>query len=191
MRVAIAAVRTGAVAPAARDDAAGRFGVGDAVGFVDDELVAWGATAPTLEAVLAALAADAELVTCIAGEGAPLDGEAIAALAPVGVELELEDGGQPSYWWLLERRVAPALGLPRGVCGAARRLLPHRAEGRRGARPARAAPSVVERVLQGDACRPSLLTCGARSHTSQAVFGSRPRRRTTARGRAARVRFPR
>jgi DAK2 domain fusion protein YloV len=101
MRVAIAGVRTGAVAPAARDDAAGRFGVGDAVGFVDDELVAWGATAPTLEAVLAALAADAELVTCIAGEGAPLDADAIAAIAPAGVELELEDGGQPSYWWLL------------------------------------------------------------------------------------------
>ena len=51
MRVAIAAVRTGAVAPAAREDAAGRFGVGEAVGFVEDELVAWGATAPTLEAV--------------------------------------------------------------------------------------------------------------------------------------------
>ncbi len=101
MRVAIAAVRTGAVAPAARDDAAGRFGVGDAVGFVEDELVAWGEAAPTLEAVLTALAADAELVTCIAGEGAPLDGEAVAALAPASVELELEDGGQPSYWWLL------------------------------------------------------------------------------------------
>jgi len=101
MRDAIAAVRTGAVAPAAREDAAGRFSVGDAVGFVDDELVAWGEAAPTLEAVLAALAADAELVTCIAGEGAPLDGDAIAALAPAGVELDLEDGGQPSYWWLL------------------------------------------------------------------------------------------
>jgi hypothetical protein len=101
MAAAIAAVRTGAVAPAARADAAGRFGVGDAVGFVDDELVAWGETAPTLEAVLDALAADAELVTCIAGEGAPLDGAAVAALAPAGVELELEDGGQASYWWLL------------------------------------------------------------------------------------------
>ena len=101
MRVAIAGVRTGAVAPAARDDAAGRFGVGDAVGFVEDELVAWGEAAPTLEAVLTALAADAELVTCIAGEGAPLDAEAITALAPASVELELEDGGQPSYWWLL------------------------------------------------------------------------------------------
>ena len=101
MREALAGVRSGAVAPAARDDAAGRFGVGDAVGFVEDELVAWGEAAPTLAAVLAALAADAELVTCIAGEGAPLDAEAIAALAPSSVELELEDGGQPSYWWLL------------------------------------------------------------------------------------------
>jgi DAK2 domain fusion protein YloV len=101
MAEAIAAVRTGAVAPAAREDVAGRFAVGDAVGFVDDELVAWGDAAPTLEAVLDALAADAELVTCIAGEGAPLDGDAVAALAPAGVELELEDGGQPSYWWLL------------------------------------------------------------------------------------------
>jgi uncharacterized protein len=101
MQDALDAVRTGAVAPAARPDAAGRFAVGDAVGFVDDELVAWGEAAPTLEAVLAALAADAELVTCIAGEGAPLDADAIAALVPDGVELELEDGGQPAYWWLL------------------------------------------------------------------------------------------
>jgi hypothetical protein len=30
-----------------------------------------------------------------------LDGDAVAALAPAGVELELEDGGQPSWWWLL------------------------------------------------------------------------------------------
>jgi DAK2 domain fusion protein YloV len=98
---AIAAVRTGAVAPAAREDVAGRFVAGDAVGFVDDELVAWGEAAPTLGAVFAALGADAELVTCIIGEGAPLDGEAVAALAPPDVELELEDGGQPAYWWLL------------------------------------------------------------------------------------------
>jgi hypothetical protein len=101
MEAAIAAVRTGAVAPAAREDVAGRFAVGDAVGFVDEELVAWGDAAPTLEAVLDALAADAELVTCLAGEGAPLDGAAVAALAPAGVEFELEDGGQAAYWWLL------------------------------------------------------------------------------------------
>jgi dihydroxyacetone kinase-like predicted kinase len=101
MQEAIDAVRTGAVAPAARADAAGRFVVGDAVGFVDDDVVAWGKPAPTLEAVLVALAGDAELVTCIAGEGAPLDADAVTALAPDGVELELEEGGQPAYWWLL------------------------------------------------------------------------------------------
>lgn len=101
MREAIDAVRTGAVAPAARADPAGRFAVGEAVGFVESEVVAWGEPAPTLEAVLAALAADAELLTCIAGAGAPLDAEAVAALAPDGVELEVEEGGQPAYWWLL------------------------------------------------------------------------------------------
>jgi uncharacterized protein len=101
MQEAIDAVRTGAVAPAARPDTAGRFSVGDAVGFVDDEVVAWGQASATLEAVLADLAGDAELVTCIAGEGAPLDAAAVTALAPDGVELELEDGGQPAYWWLL------------------------------------------------------------------------------------------
>jgi uncharacterized protein len=101
MQEALDQLRTGGVAPAARADVAGRFGVGEAVGFVDDEIVAWGQAAPTLEAVLVDLADDAELLTCIAGDGAPLDGAAIAALAPAGVELELEDGGQPSYWWLV------------------------------------------------------------------------------------------
>jgi DAK2 domain fusion protein YloV len=98
---ALEAVRTGGVAPAARQDPDGRFTIGDAVGFVGDELVAWGEAGPTLEAVLGRLGAEAELVTCIEGQGAPLDGAAVAALAPAGVELELEDGGQPSWWWLL------------------------------------------------------------------------------------------
>jgi DAK2 domain fusion protein YloV len=101
MQAALDAVRTGGVAPAARQDPDGRFTVGDAVGYVDEELVAWGDPRATLEAVLGQLAADAELVTCIEGEGAPLDDDAVAALAPVDVELELEDGGQPSWWWLL------------------------------------------------------------------------------------------
>ncbi len=39
----------------------------------DEELVAWGEAEPTLGAVLEALGADAELVTVIAGDGAPLD----------------------------------------------------------------------------------------------------------------------
>ena len=35
------------------------------------------------------------------GDDAPLDPAAIAALAPAGVELEIHDGGQPHYWWLI------------------------------------------------------------------------------------------
>ncbi|HWC24993.1 MAG TPA: hypothetical protein VG474_00280, partial [Solirubrobacteraceae bacterium] len=98
---ALERLRTGAVAPAARDDGDGRFLVGDAVGFVDDAIIAWGRPAPTLAAVLATLGEDAELVTCIAGEGAPLDEDGVRALVPAGVELECEAGGQPAYWWLL------------------------------------------------------------------------------------------
>ncbi len=94
-------LRTGAVAPAARDDNEGRFAVGEAVGFVDDAIVAWGEPGPTLGAVLDALGAGAELLTCIAGEGAPLDEASVRALGPGGVELECEVGGQPSYWWLV------------------------------------------------------------------------------------------
>jgi DAK2 domain fusion protein YloV len=101
MNDALEAVRTGGVAPAARQDPEGRFAIGDAVGYVGDDLVAWGEPSKTLQIVLGQLSADAELVTCIEGEGAPLDGDAVAALAPAGVELELEDGGQPSWWWLL------------------------------------------------------------------------------------------
>ena len=101
MAGALESIRTGGVAPAARHDPEGRFTVGDAVGYVGEDLVAWGTPADTLAAVLAQLATDAELITCIAGDGAPLDEDAVAALAPPGVELELEDGGQPSWWWLL------------------------------------------------------------------------------------------
>ncbi|MGN6189793.1 MAG: DAK2 domain-containing protein [Conexibacter sp.] len=97
---ALERVRTGAVAPAARDDAGGRFQAGEAVGFVGDELVAWGRPEDTLRSVLAALADDAELVTCISGDGAPLDADAVTALAD-GAELEVVGGGQPAYWWLL------------------------------------------------------------------------------------------
>ena len=44
--------RSGAVAPAARDDAEGRFVRGDAVGFVDGEIVAWGGAGSTLAATI-------------------------------------------------------------------------------------------------------------------------------------------
>ncbi len=101
MQEALARLRTGGVAPAAREDPHGRFGVGDAVGFVDDALVAWGDPEATLRAVLASLADGAELLTLIAGDGAPLTGDALGRLAPEGVEVEVSEGGQPSWWWLV------------------------------------------------------------------------------------------
>jgi uncharacterized protein len=101
MRDALEHVRTGGVAPAAREDPGGRFAVGDAVGYVGDDLVSWGEPEATVREVLAKLADGAELVTCIAGDGAPLDATAIDALLPAGVEIEHSDGGQPSWWWLL------------------------------------------------------------------------------------------
>jgi hypothetical protein len=97
----LAAVRTGAVARAARDDTAGRFSTGDAIGFVDDDLVVWGEPESTLREVIARLSDDAELITCLRGIGAPLDDAAVQTLAGSDVELELSAGGQESYWWLL------------------------------------------------------------------------------------------
>jgi uncharacterized protein len=94
-------VRTGAVAPAARDDGRGRFRAGDAVGFVGNEVIAWGEPETALRAVLGSLGEGAELVTCIRGRDAPLDDEVIPRLAPAGVEIECSEGGQPRYWWLI------------------------------------------------------------------------------------------
>ena len=75
-------VRTGGVTEAARDDTQGRFRRGDSVGFIDEELVAWGEPGETLEVVLGELGREAELLTVIEGDGAPLGGDAVAALAP-------------------------------------------------------------------------------------------------------------
>jgi len=98
---ALAHVRTGAVAQAARDDAQGRFKRGEAVGFVAEEVHAWGDPARTLGAVIASLGRDAELISCLVGEGAPLESEEVEAMVNGTVELELRDGGQHAYWWLL------------------------------------------------------------------------------------------
>jgi DAK2 domain fusion protein YloV len=95
------ALRIGGVAPAARDDVQGRFTAGDAVGYADGDLVAWGDPVETLGATLAALADGAELVTCIAGDERPLERAAVEALVPAGAELEYHEGGQPAWWWLL------------------------------------------------------------------------------------------
>ncbi len=103
--VAVAAVAdglaVGGVARSARSDPQGRFAEGDAVGYSGGQLVSWGDPAATLRSTMAGLTAGAELITCIAGEGAPLDRIAVEELVPDGVELDYHDGGQPAWWWLL------------------------------------------------------------------------------------------
>jgi fatty acid kinase len=104
---AVSRVRTGAVAQAARDDADGRFSRGEAVGFVEDEVLAWGDPGETLQAVLTALAEGnaggdtPELISVLAGEDAPLGLGQIEQMAHNHIELELRHGGQTAYWWLL------------------------------------------------------------------------------------------
>ena len=77
MGEALEAVRTGAVTEAARDDGEQRFRAGEAIGFVDEELVAWGD--PRGDAARRAAtrsAPSAELLTLIAGPDAPLGEDA-------------------------------------------------------------------------------------------------------------------
>ena len=63
---------TGGVAPAGRDDAQGRFRKGDAVGFVGEEIVAYGGAGSTLATTIEKLAAKAEIVTVLGGKDAPI-----------------------------------------------------------------------------------------------------------------------
>jgi hypothetical protein len=104
---ALARTRTGAVAPAARDDAQGRFERGDAVGFLGEEVIAWGKPLATLRAVLGALAAPGgdgeppELITVLAGKETPIGLGELELDLGADLELELRHGGQSAYWWLL------------------------------------------------------------------------------------------
>ncbi len=98
---ALSKIATGGVAPAARDDVGGRFRQGDAVGFTGSEIVAWGGAGSTLATTIRRLAEGAEIVTVIAGEGAPIPLAEIDTHVPDGVEVETHEGGQPSWWWLL------------------------------------------------------------------------------------------
>jgi len=101
LREGLARVRTGGVAQAARDDAGGRFSAGDALGYVGEELVAWGDPATTLAAAIAGVAEGCEVLTCIAGDAPPLPREAVEGAVPSGVELDYHVGDQPAWWWLL------------------------------------------------------------------------------------------
>jgi dihydroxyacetone kinase-like predicted kinase len=104
---ALGRVRTGAVAPAGRDDVQGRFRSGEAVGFVGEEVLAWGEPRETLRAVIAELvcpgegAEPAELLSVLAGDQAPLPLAEVGGMLDGGLEVELRHGGQPAYWWLL------------------------------------------------------------------------------------------
>jgi DAK2 domain fusion protein YloV len=98
---ALGTIASGGVAAAARDDAQGRFRKGDAVGFAEGEIVAWGGAGSTLAATIERLAEGKEIVTVISGEEAPIPLEEVAAHVPAGIEMEAHEGGQPSWWWLL------------------------------------------------------------------------------------------
>jgi dihydroxyacetone kinase-like predicted kinase len=98
---ALAGIRTGGVARAAREDPQRRFGVGDAVGYSGEDLIAWGEPADVVAKTLHAVTEGCELVTCIAGEGAPLRRDAVERAVPEGIELDYHEGGQASWWWLL------------------------------------------------------------------------------------------
>ncbi|HEY7836731.1 MAG TPA: DAK2 domain-containing protein [Solirubrobacteraceae bacterium] len=104
---ALEQVRTGAVAPAARDDPQGRFARGDAVGFVEEQVIAWGEPVATLQAVLAELAGGGEdggapeLISVLTGEEPPVGVGELELDTGDEIELELRHGGQPAYWWLL------------------------------------------------------------------------------------------
>jgi DAK2 domain fusion protein YloV len=101
LSAALETIASGGVAAAARDDAQGRFRKGDAVGFADGEIVAWGGAGSTLAGTIERLAQGAEIVTVIAGEEAPIPLAEVDAHVPAGVEIETHEGGQPSWWWLL------------------------------------------------------------------------------------------
>ena len=98
---ALERITSGGVAPAARDDARGRFRQGDAVGFVGEEIVAWGGAGSTLAETIAILGEGAEVVAVLAGAEAPIPLAEIDTHVPDEVEIETLEGGQPSWWWLL------------------------------------------------------------------------------------------
>ena len=101
IRAALAEIRSGAVAPAARDDPQGRFVRGDAVGFAGEEVVAWGGAGSTLSATIARIAAGAEIAIVIEGDSAPIPLNQLPLELSEDLELELHRGGQAHYWWLI------------------------------------------------------------------------------------------
>ncbi len=97
----LTSIRAGGVAPAAKDDVEGRFAVGEAVGFEDEEVIAWGDPAQTLSQTVRRLAEGAEIVTIIEGAAPPIALDDLDLGLPEDVEVELHRGGQPNWHWLI------------------------------------------------------------------------------------------
>ncbi len=101
MRRVLRGIKEGSVAPAARDDNKGRFSAGEAVGFIGARIAFWGDPPNVLRSVLEELAEGTELLTIINGKDTPLDDGTLEGLIPDGPEVELLDGGQQNFWWLI------------------------------------------------------------------------------------------
>ena len=101
-RSVLAGIRVGAVAPAARDDAEGRFMRGDSVGFAGDEIVAWGGAGldPGRDG-RGARRRRRDRHRDRGRRGADRARASSALPLPDGAELELHDGGTANYSWLI------------------------------------------------------------------------------------------
>ena len=97
---ALEQITSAGLAPADKDDPNGRYVKGDAVGFVDGELVAWGDPGEALVALLDALPSDAEIVSLIESESSPLGGSPKSLADQRFDETEHVVAEHPG-WWLL------------------------------------------------------------------------------------------
>jgi dihydroxyacetone kinase-like predicted kinase len=95
------ALRTGGIAQAARNDPQGRFREGDALGYAGEDLVAWGELPDVLRETIARVSEGCEVLTCIAGDGAPFEAAELEGALPEGVELDWQQGDQAAWWYLL------------------------------------------------------------------------------------------
>ena len=98
---ALAGIATGGVAPAARDDAQGRFRKGDAVGFVGERDRRLGRRRLDPRGDDRAARRGRRDRHRDRRRGAPIPLDEIDTHVPDGVEIETHEGGQPSWWWLL------------------------------------------------------------------------------------------
>ena len=100
IREALLQVTTAGLAPAEKDDPAGRYSTGEAVGFVNGELISWGTPQTALVGVLDGLPADVEILTVIEGASSPYDGELKALVEPRFDDVEHVTADHPG-WWVL------------------------------------------------------------------------------------------